>query len=184
MATIEKLLTAEEFLRLPNDGPRAELVRGIVVMMNLPNYGHGAITSNIDILLGSFVKQHALGRTIVTDSGVVTKREPDSVRGPDVAYYSYERIPKGTRVRGYPDVTPDLVFEVLSPSDRWSEMLTKVAEFLKAGVRAACVLDPAPGTVQVFRPEQPPQQFAANDEFSLPDIVAGWQVNVAEFFEL
>lgn len=184
MATIEKLLTAEEFLQLPAGGPPSELVRGVIVMMNLPNYGHGAITSNIDILLGSFVKQHGLGRTVVTDSGVVTKRDPDSVRGPDVAYYSYERIPKGTWVRGYPEVTPDLVFEVLSPSDRWSEVLSKVAEFLQAGVRAACVLDPDNNSVQVYRPEQPPQQFASSDGFSLPDIVPGWRVQVAEFFEL
>src|SRR5262249_15685793 len=154
------------------------------VMMNQPNFNHGVIASNVNFLLESFLRQHNLGRTVITDSGVITERDPDSVRGPDVAYYSYERIPKGTPVRGYPNVTPDLVFEVLSPSDRWSEMLTKIAEFLKVGVRAACVLDPDNNTVQVYRPEKPPQQFAVNDEFTLPDIVAGWKVNVAEFFEL
>src|SRR6185312_9527003 len=108
MATIQKLLTAEEFLRLPSDGPPSELVRGVVVMMNQPSFNHGAIASNITVLLGSFVKQHDLGRTIITDSGVVTERDPDSVRGPDVAYYSYDRIAKTTSVRGYPDVAPDL----------------------------------------------------------------------------
>lgn len=183
MATIQTLLTAEEFLQLPAGGPPSELVRGVVVIMNQPNFNHGLITANVNSLLQSFVKQQNLGRTVITDSGVITERDPDSVRGPDVAYYTYERIPKGTRIRGYPDVTPDLVFEVLSPSDRWSEVLTKVAEFLKAGVRAACVLDPDNDTVQVYRPEKPPHQFAASDEFSLPDIVAGWKVNVAAFFE-
>ena len=153
-------------------------------MMKQPSFNHGVIAGNVHFLLRLFVRQHDLGRTVITDSGVVTERDPDTVRGPDVAYYSYDRLPKATRVRGYPDVTPDLVFEVLSPSNRWSEMLTKVSEYLSAGVRAACVLDSEHSTVQVYRPEQPPQQFAANDKFTLPDILAGWQVNVAEFFEI
>src|SRR5258708_18643824 len=100
MPTIQTLLTAEEFLRLPAGGPTSELIRGVVVMMNQPNFNHGLITANVHLLLGNFVKQHNLGRTVITDSGVITERDPDSVRGPDVAYYTYERIPKGTRIRG------------------------------------------------------------------------------------
>jgi Uma2 family endonuclease len=184
MATIQALITAEEFGRMPNDGRRVELVGGVVVMMNLPNFDHGVIAGNVHFLLRQFVKQHDLGRTTITDAGVVTKRDPDSVRGPDVAYYSYDRLPKSARVQGYPSVAPDLVFEVLSPGNRWSEMLTKVSEYLQAGVRAVSVLEPESKTVQTFRPQQSPQHFAAHDQFSVPDVLAGWLVNVAEFFEL
>src|SRR5690242_18336952 len=134
MATIEALLTAEEYYRLPDMGRPSELIRGQVVMMNMPGARHGWICSNIAILIGSYVNEHDLGYVMTNDSGVVTERSPDSVRGADVAYYSYTRIPKGQLPSGYPKVPPELVFEVRSPDDRWKNILTKVAEYLQAGV--------------------------------------------------
>ena len=70
----------------------------------------------------------------------------DSVRGGDVVFYSYTRLPRGPIPEGYLEVVPELVFEVRSPSDRWAKITAKVGEYLDAGVLVACVLDPAKAT--------------------------------------
>ena len=120
------------------------------------------------------------------DSGIHTEREPDTLRGADVAFYSYARFPAGPFSRTqYLAVVPELIFEVRSPSDRWSEVLAKVTEYLNAGVTAVCVLDPNPtrATATVYRDNQPPEAFAADAELTLPDVLPGFQVRVGEFWE-
>src|SRR5687767_111186 len=94
MATVDTLLTAEEFALL-DDHQLSELVRGRVVPMNVPAFRHGYYCSKIILIVGNFVQEHGLGRVLSNDSGVITERNPDSVRGADVSYYSYGRIPKG-----------------------------------------------------------------------------------------
>jgi Uma2 family endonuclease len=126
---------------------------------------------------------HPIGRALSNDSGIVTERDPDTVRGADIAYYSFERVPKGPLPAGLLDIAADLVFEVLSPSDRWSEVQVKVAEYLDAGVRAVCVVDDDTRSVHVFRSDKPLQVFKAADEFALPEILSEFCVKVERFFE-
>lgn len=94
MSTIfePKLLTAEEYGRLTDDGRLTELVRGRIIELNRPFTSHGYLVYRVAMLLGQFVDQHRLGRIVTGDAGVVTQRDPDTVRGPDVAHYSYQRI--------------------------------------------------------------------------------------------
>ncbi len=126
IAIAEKLLTAEEFLLLPDDGTPSELVRGRIVRMNMPKPRHGQVCARIVYLLERFQEDHPLGHVLSNDSGVVTERGPDTVRGADVAFYSYGRVPPGPLPRTYLTVVPELVFEVRSPriagapsSPRW-----------------------------------------------------------------
>jgi Uma2 family endonuclease len=76
-----------------------------------------------------------------------------------------------------------LVFEVLSPSDRWSDVQVKVAEYLDVGVRAVCVVDDDTRSIHVFRPDHPMRVIKAADEFALPEILGDFQVKVEQFFE-
>src|SRR5262249_17022218 len=116
-------------------------------------------------------------------SGVVTERDPDSMRGADVAFYSYSRIPKGPFPQhAYLTVVPELVFEVFSPSDRWPKVLAKVAEYLNAGVTVVCVVDPDSQTVQVYR-DALPQTLHGDDELTIPDVLPGFRTPVRRFFE-
>src|SRR5258708_37197012 len=124
------LMTAEEFARRPDPGHPEELVRGRVVPVPVPDRRHGQICSKVCRLLGNFAEEHDLGHVLNNDSGVITARQPDTVRGADVAFYSYNRLPKGPLPVLYPEVAPDLVVEVRSPGDRWPEALAKVAEYL------------------------------------------------------
>ncbi|HVX62571.1 MAG TPA: Uma2 family endonuclease, partial [Pirellulales bacterium] len=152
MATSTELMTAEEFFKLPDSGRPAELVRGAVVMMNMPGIRHGEICGRIAILMGEFLKGRDLGRVITNDSGVITERDPDTVRGADVAYYSFSRLPRGVGPRGYHASAPDVVFEVRSPSDAWSELIVKTGEYLKAGVLAVALFEPDDWSIHVYRP--------------------------------
>jgi Uma2 family endonuclease len=184
MATaVEPLLTAEQYARLPDTGMPTELVRGKVVEMNVPTPRHGEICATVARLVGNFAAEHGLGRVVVNDSGVVTERDPDTVRGADVAFYSYARVPRGPLPPGYLSVVPELVFEVRSPTDRWSRLLAKVSEYLDAGVGVVCVLDQVSETAQVYRMDEPPRTLHGDDELTFPDLLPGLAIPVRRFFE-
>ena len=183
MATAEALLTAEEYRLLPDNGQPTELVRGRIVPVNMPAPRHGQICNKIGRLVGNFAEEHNLGHVVSNDSGVVTERDPDTVRGADIAFYSYARVPRGPFPEGYLSVVPELVFEVRSPGDRWREILAKVVEYLNAGVSAVCVLDPGPQTVHVYYADQAEQIFTADQELVLLEILGDFRVPVRRFFE-
>lgn len=184
MATIETpWLTADAFRRLADDGAARELVRGRIVITSRPGARHGWVCNRVGRIVGNFVEQHDLGFVLNNDAGVVTETDPDTVRGPDVAYYSYARMPKGDGLpEDYPAVAPDLVFEVLSPHDRFATMLRRVAEFLGVGVRCVCVLDPKDRRVVVYVPDGPETTLTAEEMLSLENVLPGFRVVVGEFF--
>ncbi len=183
MATIDVLLTADEYSRLPDLGQPTELVRGKVVMMNVPGARHGKVCARIAYQLMSFNERQRLGHVMTNDSGVVTTREPDSVRGPDVAFYSFQRLPPGDVTAGYPAMPPELVFEALSPSDRWSELQQKAVEYLEAGVCCVCLVDPQREIVTLYYPDQPPQTLVDGASLEIPGILPGFSVAIRSFFK-
>jgi Uma2 family endonuclease len=177
------LLTIEEYAKLPSDGPETELVRGRVVPVRPTFPYHGLICNRIGRILGNFAEENGLGWVLSNDAGVVTERDPDTMRGPDVAFYSYSRIPKGPFPQGiYLTVAPELVFEVRSASDRWPKVLAKMAEYLDAGVSVVCIVDPESQTVQIYR-NALPETLDADDELTFPDVLPGFRVPVRRFFE-
>jgi Uma2 family endonuclease len=184
MATATSLMTAEQYMALPDsfDGP-TELVKGELVIMPPPRPRHGEICMQTGYLLRRYLEDHPLGRVLSNDSSMITERGPDTVRGPDIAYYSFERVPKGPLPDGLLAVAPDLVFEIRSPSDRWSEMHTKVAEYLNVDVKAVCVLDDDTRTMHVFYADREPRILTASDDFSLSEILGDFRVKVERFFE-
>jgi Uma2 family endonuclease len=183
MATAEALMTAEEFGRRPDPGYPEELVRGRVVEMPPPDRRHGYVCGQAYYYLRLFVQEHDLGRVVTNDSGVITEHDPDTVRGADVAYYSFTRLPKGPLPTGYGPEVPELVVEVLSTSDRWRRVLEKVTEYLNAGVLVVVVLDPGPQVAHVFGADDPPRMLGAADELVLPGLLEGFRVRVGRFFE-
>lgn len=182
MAIASELLTADDFRQLPEDGRLYELVRGCAIMLVRPGYRHGKVCSEVVRLLGNFNAQHALGTVIANDAGVITQRDPDTVRGPDVAFYSFARMPAESVPVGYPDAPPEIVVEVLSPHDRWPEVLGKAAEYLRAGVSVVCVLDPEARSATICRADGPPQVLAPDQDLALPELHAEFRVPVARFF--
>jgi Uma2 family endonuclease len=177
-----KLLTAGEFGLRPHPGYPEELIRGEVVAMPQPGRRHGQVCYRAARVLGHYIEQHDLGHVLTNDSGVITERNPDTVRGADVAYYGYARLPKGPLPEGYGPEVPDLVIEVRSPSERWSDLYRKIGEYLDVGVRAVVVLEPEARIAQVFFPDAMPQKLGPEEELTLPEILGDFRVPVGQFF--
>ena len=134
------------------------------------------------LILGNYAEDHDLGHVLCNDSGVITERGPDSVRRADVAFYSYAKLPKGPLPQSYPAVPPDLIFEVMSPSDRWPKVYAKVAEYLDAGVSIVGVLDPERQQLLLFNGDAPVRILNETDELTLPTLLGDFRVVVGKFF--
>jgi Uma2 family endonuclease len=185
VATPERLITIDEYLELACkfDGP-TELVRGRIITMNPPYPWHGYVCGRVVLLVGGFIETNDRGYSVCNDSGVATQHDPDTMRGADFAFYSYQRVPKGSfKQKGYLPVAPDLVIEVKSPSDSWKAILTKVAEYLNAGVTVVCVLDPERQTATVYQADQPEQTLSVEQTLTFPQVLPGFSTNVKRFFE-
>lgn len=91
----EPLMTAEEYAHRPDPGYPEELVRGRIVPMPQSNRRHVQICANAVYLFRRFLEDHDLGHILSNDAGVITERAPDTVRGANVAFYSYARLPRG-----------------------------------------------------------------------------------------
>jgi Uma2 family endonuclease len=183
MATVESLLTAEQMAELPNDDRYTELVRGRIIEANPPGICHGYICVRLGRFVNNFVDEYGLGCVVANDSGIITERDPDTVRGADLAFYSFQRLPKGSMPKqGYVDVRPELVFAVRSPRDRWPEMLAKAAEYIRAGVVVVCLVDPAAERVMVLDNEDQPRLLGKEDTLTLPQVLPGFELPLAQLF--
>src|SRR5262245_52886510 len=138
----QKLITAEEFARMPNppDGSQQELVRGVIITMPPPGGLHGFCCSKIARKVGNFVDEHHLGTTTSNDTGFILGRNPDTVRGPDILFWSKEFLP--VVPKGYIGVPPDLAVEVVSPDDHFARLNRKLVEYTARRIRLVWIVDP------------------------------------------
>jgi len=182
LAPIEtKLITGEELAALGNVNP-CELVEGRIVPMGPTGDEHGRIELNIGAELLAFVRSHKLGEVRVGEVGIYTRRNPDTVRGADVLFISSERYAQ-QRSPGFLDVAPDLVVEILSENDRWSDMMQKLREYFAIGVRLVWVADPRARSLYAYRALTDVREFTESDDLPGDDVLPGFSVKVAQLFE-
>ena len=177
----EKLITGDEALALGDIG-RYELVEGRIVRMSPTGDEHGGYESNFHLAIGSFVKAHRLGKVRVGESGVYTRRNPDTARGVDVAFISNERWAQRQKHASFLDVAPDLIVEIMSPDDRWTKVTQKLREYFAIGVRLVLVADPGARTVYAYRSPTDVTEFGEADVLTGGDVLPGFSVPVAEVF--
>ncbi len=178
-----KLLTADELLQLDAKGVRGELIRGVLCENMSTGIEHGAIVVNLSSELRSFVKPRRLGKLTASDSGVWLERDPDTVREPDIAYFSAERMPPGVRVTGYAETPPDLVVEVVSPSNTVREVNDKAFMWLGFGVRLVWVVYPDTRTVDVYQSGRAVTTLTEDDSLDGLGVLPGFACAVSEIFE-
>lgn len=175
-------MTAEELLKLPDDGKRRELVEGEVREMTPAGFRHGKAAAKLTILLGQHVEANHLGTLLAAETGFILSRDPDTVRAPDISFIVRERVPSGDPPAGYGETIPDLVAEVVSPNDAAAEVQSKVQMWLEAGVRLLWVVYPDTRSVVVYESLKEITTLTANDTLS-GDVVPGFECPVAEIFE-
>ena len=176
------LLTAEEFVaRYPNH--RVELVDGVVKELEMPGFKHGKVCVRFSGFLFIYFQANDIGHLVSHDTSIKVRSNPDIVFGPDLAYFSYGRLPKDVEPSGMPGVLPELVAEVRSPSDLWTDVFAKVEEYLATGVGVVIVLDPEKRSASVCRPGPVQKDFHAGDTLTVPDVLPGFAVEVGRLFE-
>ena len=178
MATTTHLMTAEELMRLPDDGLQHELIKGELLTMPPPKFEHGRVAANLTVLLFSHVKANNLGY-VCCETGYKLETNPDTVLGPDVSFVARQRLDKVPD--GYFPGAPDVAVEVLSPSDRRSRVEWKTEVWLSLGARSVWVVNPKTRTVEVVRADGLRRLFLETDEL-VDDTVPGFRVRVAEIF--
>ncbi|MBI4771840.1 MAG: Uma2 family endonuclease [Chloroflexi bacterium] len=178
----ETLVTGEELLAMGDMGA-CELVEGRIVMMSPTGFEHGDYEANFAESLKTSVRHRQLGKVVSGEVGIYTRRNPDTVRGADVAFISNEQHAQRKKITGYLDVAPELIVEVMSPDDRWSEVKQKLREYFAIGVKLVWVADPADRTVYAYRSLTDVREFTAADTLTGDDVLPGFSVPVASLFE-
>ena len=175
-----KLLTADDLLRLDSQGVRGELIRGVLHETMPAGVKHGKIAIRLGGRMSIHVEQGHLGHVFGSDSGVLLERNPDTVREPDLAYVSAERLPLDADLDGYCPVAPDLVVEIKSPSDSEREVDDKATMWLSHGVRIAVVINPESGTIRVQKPNVPAVILTVDDTLDVGEVLPGFSCSVRE----
>lgn len=183
MSAHPSIMTADELLRLPSGTWRYELISGELRRMTPAGHVHGMIAARVGARLLPFVEEHGLGEVYAAETGFLLRRSPDTVRAPDAAFVSQERLASMTlQPEGYFPGPPDFAVEVLSPSDTDREVIAKIADWLDCGCRAVLVLDPVDRTARLHRPGRATESFTARDVVTLPDLLPGWSLGLADLF--
>lgn len=177
-----RLVTADELLALPDDDHRYELVRGEVRRMTPSGARHGVLAARVAELLGAHVRAHDLGVALGAETGFQLASDPDTVRAPDAAFVTRERLEATGMVEGFWPGAPDLAVEVISPGDSYTEVQEKALGWLAAGSRMVLAVDPRRRTVTVYRSASDVRVLAADDAIDGGDVVPDWRVPLAELF--
>lgn len=175
-------LTVEEFFKLHGEESNVDLVRGHVVRYPMPGANHGRVCLNAAFELESFLRANKLGRVMSNDT--LIRIANDTTRGADVCVVSYAKLSAGQRLPvGVLEIAPDLVVEVRSPSDLWTDALGKMLDYIRAGVAVVIILDPKTESASVFRSGTRQETFEKDETLTVEDVLPGFAVPVARFFE-
>lgn len=177
-----KLMTVEELEQMPDDGYRYDLVRGELVRMSPAGRRHGRVAFTLGFLLAPHVNEQALGELYAAETGFILARDPDLVRAPDVSFVRADRLTGEMSDDGYLNLAPDLAVEVVSPTDRYRQVLEKVMDYLNAGTPLVWVIEPRRRLVTVYTPDQSARILTEQDELDGGDVLPGFRTPVAAIF--
>jgi Uma2 family endonuclease len=182
MDVVRQQVTAEELLRMPDDGFRYELVRGELRKMTPAGNVHGRVAMNFGTSLNNHVKAYDLGVVYAAETGFKLAGDPDTVCAPDVAFVSRARIEVVGEVEGYWPGAPDLAVEVISPGDSYVEVEEKVFDWLEAGTKMVVVVNPRKRSATVYRSLTDIIVLTETDVLDGEEVLPGFRLAVQEIF--
>jgi Uma2 family endonuclease len=175
--------TADDLYDLPEEsGEHYELIDGTLYVSEPPGVEHGAVGSNIAYLIADYAQTPPRPGVDTGDPGFLTRGDNRTVRGPDACFISYQRLPAGELPRGFGTVPPELVVEVLSPSDVPREVRDKAKEWLAFGVTAVWLVDPTRRRVEVWEGTTT-RLLTDADSLDGGKALPGFRASIAAFFE-
>lgn len=177
----QKVWTDAEFMALPEDGSRYELVNGELVVMGATGARHGYYVALMSYFLTAYAREKKVG--IVFDSDTSFKMASGNRRSPDCSFLSKERIKSlGGVPTGYIQGSPDLVVEILSPGNTVQEIHEKVVEYFENGSRLVWIIHPDEQYVLVYHQPQPDQFKRPGDILEGGDVIPDFRLDLVDFF--
>ena len=182
MTSTTRIFTAEELLKMPQDGFRYELVKGELHKMSPAGNKHGKQAMRIGSALFQHVETNNLGTVFAAETGFRLSSNPDTVRAPDAAFVSRQRMEESGETEGYWPGAPDLAVEVISAGDTYAEVEEKVFDWLDAGTLMVIVLNPRKRAATIYRSLTKIAVLTENDSIDGGDVVPGWKMPVKSLF--
>ena len=180
MATATKLLTAEDLYRLPSDF-YCELIDGVLIELSPPGNVHARVVTKVTVAMA---RAEAMGLGFgLSDAGYVLRRGPDTVRAPDVAFFRAGGMDVSELPRGFSDLVPDIVVEVVSTWDRPGEIQAKIRDWLESGVRLVIYVYPETRAVHMIRSLTDREELMVADTMTFGDLLPGFTCPVSDFFD-
>lgn len=180
-STTTQRVTGEELLQMRDVGP-CELVEGEIKKISPTGWRHGNIEARLTRRLGSFVDENDCGEVMSGEVGIYTQRDPDTVRGADVLFISYERLEEASP-EGFLDVAPELVVEIMSPVSTWEEVRRTIEEYFAIGVERVWIVEPENRAVQIYRSRDAVRTLTEDDVREGEDRLDGFMLPVHALVE-
>jgi Uma2 family endonuclease len=176
------LMTAEDLWLMEEDECRYELVEGELIRRAPAGWEHGEIGVEITRRVGNYLAENRLGKASGADTGFILARNPDVVRAPDLAYVRADRLPPKEQRRAFLELAPDLVVEIVSPSDSSSDVNDKVMQYLDLGVKLVWLVHPSTRSVNVYTHDRTARILSEDDELNGGEVLPGFRLRIADIF--
>jgi len=177
-------LTAGRLFALPDDGNLYELIEGKLHIISPAGSEHGKVAARLLISLGIHVESLDLGEVFAAETGFRIASNPDTVRAPDAAFVSHEKLNSTESTGAYLQLAPELVVEVVSPSDSFSEVESKALQWLDAGCLLVLIADPDNESIQIYRDSQQRQILRTGDSFDSGEVCQNWKLEINDVFKI
>lgn len=181
-----RLMTADEFYEYVNRPEcahrRFELIRGEVVELPRATHREEEVRDAVVRLLGEYTQRRGKGYVAAADTGLLLARNPDTVRGPDVAVYDDAHTWTESQPK-YGQVPPWLAVEILSNLDKVNPVIRKVVELLKAGTGLIWLVDPDHHFVTVFKKDREPVIVEETGVLSGEGVARHLSIRATDLFE-
>ncbi len=176
--------TYEDYLALPDDGKRYEIIDGVLYVSNAPSFDHQFAVSKLDRILGTYVEAQDLGVVLVAPFEIHLGDFAKPVQ-PDVFFIAKAQQPQaGDKLFAG---VPDLIVEVVSPSSVRTDRMIKFAAYERAGVQEYWLVDPRMRFVEVHTLSKEPQEYELLGQFGATEkvvsaVLAGLELPVQHLF--
>ena len=180
--TPSKILTLEEFLKLPETKPASEYVDGQIIQKPMPKGKHSAVQGELIIALSAALKPKRIARAFPELRCTFAERSTV----PDVSVFISERIPRdeNSEIANLFQIAPDWTIGILSPDQSQTRVTKSILHCLKYGTQMGWLIDPEEQTVFVYLPKQEPQIFDESEQqLPVPAFAAELQLSVGELFD-
>jgi len=176
-------LTSDDLAAMTDRSQRYELVEGELRTMSPAGNRHGMVALMLAARVNIFVSANKLGRTFAAETGFLIARDPDTVRAPDFAFITRQRVEETGPVDGYWPGAPDLLAEVVSPNDSFAEVERKALGWLATGCKVVWVVEPTQEHVTVYRSPSDIVVLSKDQSLVEPTLLPEFSMPIAELFE-